>query len=400
VLLGSLFLIVPLDPGHEVLQVGWGELPFEGPGGVIVAVFEGGQPVLYLVEVGEVVGCDDFALHDGEEDLYLVEPGGMDGCVDHDRAGVAGGEAVDGGFAAVGGAVVDDPEHPAGRGVRFLRHDLVGQFGERGDPGGVGAEPDHVRLVDVVGGQVGKRAAALVFVVDAHGPGCARRQGGVAAAARLDAGLLIGGDHVLVAGERDAVPDPRVKVQDPGGLGGEVRVADEQPGPVLPGFDRVGGQDPADGGGGDRIGDAAFGHLGGQIGAAPPRQWHPGLGRQLAGQRFDLGDLDRGECRRASGPGPVGQPRHALPGVAASPQADSVDHHATTAGDLDVGVAAGGVEHDPDADDLLVGGGAGVGQLLEPAPFGGGQADLACAGGGHETGTPRMIFAGDQRRMP
>jgi hypothetical protein len=150
-----------------------------------------------------------------------------------------------------------------------LRHDLIDQFGERVDAGGVGAEPDHVRLVDVAGGQVGQRAAALVFVADAHGPGCAGRQGGVAAC--LDGGLLIGGDHVFVAGERDAVEDPRVEVQDPGGPGGEFRVADEQPGPVLPGFDRVGGQDPADGGGGDRIGDAAFGHLGGQVGAAPPR---------------------------------------------------------------------------------------------------------------------------------
>ena len=46
-----------------------GELPCEGPGGGVVAPLEGGQPVLDLVEVGEVVGRDDFALHDGEEDL-------------------------------------------------------------------------------------------------------------------------------------------------------------------------------------------------------------------------------------------------------------------------------------------------------------------------------------------
>jgi hypothetical protein len=46
VLLGSLFLIVPLDPGHEVLEVGLGELPREGPGGLVVALLEGGQPVL------------------------------------------------------------------------------------------------------------------------------------------------------------------------------------------------------------------------------------------------------------------------------------------------------------------------------------------------------------------
>ena len=43
----------------------------------------------------------------------LVEPGGVHGGVDHDRVGVAGCEAVDGGLASVGGAVVNDPEHPA-----------------------------------------------------------------------------------------------------------------------------------------------------------------------------------------------------------------------------------------------------------------------------------------------
>jgi hypothetical protein len=130
-----------------------------------------------------------------------------------------------------------------------LRHDFIDEVGERVDAGRVGAEPDDVGAVDVVGGQVGQRAAALVFVVDAHGAGPAGRQGGVAAAACLDRGLLIGGDHVFAVAERAAVEDPRVEVQDPGGLGGEVRVADEQPGPVLPGLDRVGSQDPADGGG-------------------------------------------------------------------------------------------------------------------------------------------------------
>lgn len=35
--------------------------------------FEGGQPVLDLVEVGEVVRSDDFALEDGEEDPWLSQ---------------------------------------------------------------------------------------------------------------------------------------------------------------------------------------------------------------------------------------------------------------------------------------------------------------------------------------
>lgn len=59
-----LFLFVSLDPGQMVLEVGWGELPSEGPGGRVVALLEGGESVFDLVKAGEVVGCQDFALDD------------------------------------------------------------------------------------------------------------------------------------------------------------------------------------------------------------------------------------------------------------------------------------------------------------------------------------------------
>src|SRR3954447_20301203 len=54
-----------------------GEAPVEGFGGVVVAILEGEQPVGKFVEVVEVLGFDDLALHDGEEDLHLVEPTGV-----------------------------------------------------------------------------------------------------------------------------------------------------------------------------------------------------------------------------------------------------------------------------------------------------------------------------------
>ena len=56
VLLGSLLLFVPFDPGQWVFEVGRGELPFERLGGGVVALLEGSEPVLDLVEVGEIVG--------------------------------------------------------------------------------------------------------------------------------------------------------------------------------------------------------------------------------------------------------------------------------------------------------------------------------------------------------
>ncbi|WP_435260581.1 DUF6527 family protein, partial [Streptomyces sp. 1222.5] len=70
---------VSVEPGQQIVQVGCGELPLERLCRGVVAVFEGPEPVSDLVEVGEVVGCHDFAPDDGEEDLDLVRPGGVDG---------------------------------------------------------------------------------------------------------------------------------------------------------------------------------------------------------------------------------------------------------------------------------------------------------------------------------
>jgi len=52
----------------------------------------------------------------------------------------------------------------------------------------------------------------------------------VAAAAGLDAGLLVGGDHVLVVFERDPLELAGVEVEHAGGLGPEVGGAGKDPG--------------------------------------------------------------------------------------------------------------------------------------------------------------------------
>jgi hypothetical protein len=43
----------------------------------VVAVFERSKPLPDLGQLGEVVGRDDHALDDGEEDLHLVQLGGV-----------------------------------------------------------------------------------------------------------------------------------------------------------------------------------------------------------------------------------------------------------------------------------------------------------------------------------
>jgi hypothetical protein len=61
-----------LEHAGEVVS---GESPVERLGDGVVAVLEGGETVGDLVEIVKVVGGDDFALDDREDDLDLVEPG-------------------------------------------------------------------------------------------------------------------------------------------------------------------------------------------------------------------------------------------------------------------------------------------------------------------------------------
>ena len=95
----------------------------------------------------------------------------------------------------------------------LLGHHLLDQRGERNDAGGVLAAAVDLRAVHVVRGEIGHRAATVVVVVDPHHPGLARWQGGVAAAPRLDGGLLVGGDHIVSRAQRFPVPFPGIQIQ-------------------------------------------------------------------------------------------------------------------------------------------------------------------------------------------
>ena len=136
-------------------------------------------------------------------------------------------------------AVVDDPVHPPRRGVGLGGHHLVDQVAERHDPGLVGDRADQPGPVDVVGAHVGEGAAPLVLELHPPTPPGPGGERGMAAAQRLQLGLLVGGDHVVVIAERHTAPDAGVQVQHPGRLGGEVGVPGEDPRPVPPRLDRV-----------------------------------------------------------------------------------------------------------------------------------------------------------------
>lgn len=56
--------------------------------------------------------------------------------------------------------------------------------------------------------------------------------------ARLDAGLLVCAEHELIPVQVFALPAPGIQLNDAPGLAGEVRIAREDPGAMLPGSNR------------------------------------------------------------------------------------------------------------------------------------------------------------------
>src|SRR3954453_1615619 len=226
-------------------------------------------------------------------------------------------------------------------------HHLLDQLGEGDDAGARRGAADDVGALGVVGGQIGQGAAAAVFELGAPDAPGRRWQVPVAPGQRLQLGLLIGAEHVLVLTQGLAGPDPGVEVEHPGSLDGEARIAGEDPRVVPPRADRVGGQ-PATHRRGRHGGDQAAGdRLGGQLGGAPAGQRHAGLRRQRASQRLDLGLGGGREDPPPAWSGPVGQPGPTLGAVSGPPLAHRVGADAQPAGDRRVRLSLGGGQHDP-----------------------------------------------------
>lgn len=136
------------------------------------------------------------------------------------------------------------PRTPFRCGIGLTGHDLLDQRSERLNAGSGIAPAIDGGPVDVLGGQVGPGAAAVVVVADGHHPGPTRRHKWMTTAPCLNRGLLIGGDHLVVGAQ--GLPIPLVGIQAQDASGGEVRVGDEDPRLMLPGFDGIGGRPPAD----------------------------------------------------------------------------------------------------------------------------------------------------------
>ena len=211
------------------------------------------------------------------------------------QAGIALVEPLHTGNPAVGGTIIDDPEHAAGFGIGELVHHPIDQV-VKGDNAALWlAVAEELGAMDIQGRQIGQGPTPLVLMFHLHRLARLGSLGGMDASAGLNAGLLIGRDHELILLQGLALPDPLVEVQQASGFERELRVARKNPTPMKPGADGV-FMEPA-----PERAVTDFGHQAGladllvQLRETPARQRQAELAGQFASQGFNLHDQFWGE---------------------------------------------------------------------------------------------------------
>ena len=220
------------------------ELPRKGLRMLVAQVLVKRQPHPNGIQVGKIVRRQHLALNDREVDLHLVEPTGVDRRMHQDDARIDFHQTVASRFAAVGRAIIYNPEQPLRRAVGLLREDLDYQSTKRFDAGRCFATSHDVSTTNIPGRQILQRSASLVFALYPRCPARPRSQRGMDANACLNARLLVGPDDKVLVFQGFSLPMPRVQVKDRPGLCQELRVSRKDPVLVLPGLDGVLVQDP------------------------------------------------------------------------------------------------------------------------------------------------------------
>ncbi len=177
---------------------------------------------------------------------------------------------------------------------------------------------------------------------------------GMATSERLELGLLVGRDHVVVCAKCFAVEDPLVEVEEQRGLLGEVRVAREAPRAITPGLDRRRRQPAAHRRRRDRLDEPFAPRLGRQLVRAPARQRNVTSLGWLAGQRLDPRHHRGAETPRPSRARTVSQTSKSLFTKALAPLRRHVDTDPNAPGDVHVLRTIGRRQHDASSNYLAV----------------------------------------------
>jgi hypothetical protein len=173
-------------------------------------------------------------LKDGEEDLDLVEPTGVHGSMDEAGIGPLVLQAFGCGLTTVGRTVIHDPKDTTSRFVRLLAHDFADEAIDGSDSALDFAATEDFCAMNIPSSQVGPGAFAKVLMLYVHGTMGGGRHGWLFPAPGLDAGLLIGGNDVVVSAQWNAVPDAFVQVEDRTSFVCKVGIAREDPASMLP----------------------------------------------------------------------------------------------------------------------------------------------------------------------
>lgn len=92
-----------------------------------MVLLKGQEELLEFRQRREVIGCENFALNNGEVNLDLIQPSGAHRSVKWNQGRALALRATDGLGAAVRRAIVNDPEDALSRPVGFLAHHLGDQ---------------------------------------------------------------------------------------------------------------------------------------------------------------------------------------------------------------------------------------------------------------------------------
>jgi len=277
------------------LEVVTSKGPLKGLGDARVVFREVGEALGELREGVKVVRGENLPLKNREVDLDLIEPACMNGAVDGNEMGIFGGEPLHAGLTSVSGPIVEDPKHPSCLTIGGASHDIVDESVEGDDSIAGFATAEDSDAVHVQRGEIGPSPQPFVFVFDLHREAWPSRQGRMASLPSLDAGFLIRADHEFVLSERAISPTSLVEIQDGAGFGGEVRVARENPTPMLPGADGVFTEPAPDGGVTDRGNKSGSAHVLGELCRAPAGQRNAQGSRQLAGDGLNFDEQLWGE---------------------------------------------------------------------------------------------------------
>src|SRR5262249_31276867 len=133
------------------------------------------------------------------------------------------------GGTAMRRAVVYDPKQPFPRPIGFLCQHLLDQPAK-----GFNTDPRFTPAHDispayVPSGKILQGTLAFVFVLNIGRSAWCGRQGGMATAAGLDAGLLVGAEDVVLVPQGCALPHARIEVQNRASLVSEVGIARKNP---------------------------------------------------------------------------------------------------------------------------------------------------------------------------